>query len=63
MVLDRAIMELVKIDPEQPLEVSTDDGKRLIIKPVTDPKRRKKFREALDWTKKTHAKTLKKLAE
>jgi antitoxin component of MazEF toxin-antitoxin module len=63
LVIDKPILELVNIDPDTPIEISTDDGKRLILSPVTDVARRKKFRAALDWTAKKHAKTLKRLAE
>lgn len=63
LVIDKPILELVNIDPNTPIEISTDDGKRLILSPVTDIPRRKKFRDALNWTTKKHAKTLKRLAE
>ena len=63
LVLDRGVLDLVKIDPETPLEISTDDGRRLILSPVTDPKRLRRFQEALERTNRRHAKTLKRLAE
>lgn len=63
LVLDRAILELVKIDPDTPLEISTDDGRRLILSPVRDPARQKRFREALERVNQKHGKTLKRLAE
>jgi antitoxin MazE len=63
LVIDRAILDLVNIDPETPLEISTDDGRRLILSPVTDPKRLRRFQEALERTNRRHAKTLKRLAE
>jgi antitoxin component of MazEF toxin-antitoxin module len=63
LVIDKPILELVNFDPNMPIEISTDDGKRLILSPVKDAARRKKFRAALDWTTKKHAKTLKRLAE
>lgn len=62
LVLDRSIMELVQIDPNQPVEISTD-GRRLIITPVVDPKRSRKFRQALLAVNKEHGRTLKRLAE
>jgi antitoxin MazE len=62
LVLDRAILELVKIDPSKPVEISTD-GRRLIIEPVRDEQQRQSFRAALETVNKKHAKTLKRLAE
>lgn len=63
LVLDRSILDLVKIDPTQPVEISTDDGRRLIISPVADPKRREQFRAALEKVNARHGRTLKRLAE
>ncbi|MGA3066669.1 MAG: AbrB/MazE/SpoVT family DNA-binding domain-containing protein [Tepidisphaeraceae bacterium] len=63
LVLDRPILELVRIDGEQPVEISTDDGRRLIIQPVTDPEEQKKFRASLKRISDKHAKTLKRLSE
>ncbi len=63
LVLDRAILDLVNIDPETPLEISTDDGRRLILSPVTDAKRMRRFQAALDRTNRRHGKSLKRLAE
>ena len=62
LILDRSILDLVNIDPGQPVEISTD-GTRLIISPVTDPARRKKFKAALESVNKKHGRTLKRLAE
>jgi antitoxin component of MazEF toxin-antitoxin module len=63
LVIDKSILELVQMDPAQPVEISTDDGRRLIISPVPDEKRRNKFKSALEAVNKRHARTLKKLAE
>ena len=62
LVIDKPILELVNIDPDMPIQISTDDGKRLILSPVKDAVRRKKFR-ALVWTNRKHARTLKRLAK
>ena len=63
LVLDRAILDLVKIGPDTPLEISTDDGRRLIVAPAVGQNRRRKLRKALAWTNRKHAKTPKRLAE
>ena len=62
LVIDRPILELLKIDEETELNVATD-GQTLIVSPVGDSKRRKKFNAALADTNKRFAKTLRKLAE
>lgn len=62
LVIDKPILELLNIGPDSPLEISTD-GKTLIISPVTDPKRRKRFEAALNKANRKYGRTLKKLAE
>jgi len=61
LIIDKPILKILKIDINTPLEVSTD-GKNLIISPVQDAKRKKRFRDALQKVNKKHGKTLKKLA-
>lgn len=62
LVIDRPILDLLKIDEETSLEMSTD-GNSLVVSPVRDAKRRKKFEAALADTNKRFPKTLRKLAE
>jgi antitoxin MazE len=62
LVIDRPILDLLKIDPETPLEVSTD-GKQLIIAPAKPSSRRKKFEDAQEWAHKRYGKAFRKLAE
>lgn len=62
LIIDRPILELLKIDPETPLDVSTD-GKQLIIVPAKPSSRRKKFENAQEWAHKRYGKAFKKLAE
>ena len=62
LVIDRPILDLLKIDPETPLDVSTD-GKQLIITPAKPSSRRKKFEDAQEWAHKRYGKAFKKLAE
>ena len=45
LVIDRPILDLLNIDPETPLDVSTD-GKRLIMTPAKPSERRAKFEKA-----------------
>lgn len=46
LVVDRSILDLLKINPSTPLDITTD-GKSLIISPIADPKRRKKLEDAI----------------
>lgn len=62
LVIDRSVLDLLKIDAQTPLEISTD-GHVLIVAPVRDPKRRKKFEEALAKTNRRYGPMLRRLAE
>jgi antitoxin component of MazEF toxin-antitoxin module len=62
LVIDRPILDLLKIDPETPLDVSTD-GRQLIIAPAKPSARREKFEAAQQWAHKRYAKAFKKVAE
>ena len=62
LVIDRAILELLKIDADTPLDISTD-GETLTISPVRDKKRIEKFNKALDSTNKKYGRALNRLAE
>ncbi len=62
LVIDKGVLDLLKIDDETPLEISTD-GKVLIITPVRDEERRRKFEEALEKTNRKYKRTLKRLAD
>jgi len=62
LVIDRPILELLKIDPETPLEVSTD-GKQLIIAAAKPSTRRKKFEAAQELANKRYGRAFRKLAE
>ena len=63
LVIDRPILDLLKIDTETPLEISTD-GTRLIVAPAAAAgARRKKFDAAQEWAHKRYGKTFEKLAK
>ena len=61
LIIDRPILEILKIDMGTPLEITTD-GSSLIVSPVRSKGREKKFKSALEKVNKEHGKTLKKLA-
>jgi antitoxin MazE len=62
LIIDKPIMDLLKINNETPLEISTD-GKNIIISPINDSKRLNRLKTALEKINKKHSSTLKKLAE
>jgi antitoxin MazE len=62
LVIDRPILDLLRIDPDTPLDVSTD-GRRLIVAPATPSARRKKFDAAQQSAHERYGKAFRKLAE
>ncbi len=62
LVIDRAVLDLLKISTETPLDVSTD-GQVLIIAPVRDEAHQRKFKQALDGANRKYGRALKRLAE
>lgn len=62
LVIDRPILDLLRIDADTPLEISTD-GKRLVVSPVEAPERREKFEAAQKWAHRRYAGAFRKLAE
>ncbi len=59
LVIDRPILDLLKIDPDTPLEVSTD-GNKLIVERAKPSARREKFEAAQELA---YGKAFQKLAE
>ncbi|MCX7426990.1 MAG: AbrB/MazE/SpoVT family DNA-binding domain-containing protein [Planctomycetia bacterium] len=62
LVIDRPILDLLGIDEQTPLNISTD-GRVLVIAPAPDKRRRKEFQRALDACNEQYGETLKRLAE
>jgi antitoxin component of MazEF toxin-antitoxin module len=62
LVIDKPVLELLKIDPEAPLEVSTD-GQTLIVAPVRSGERQRKFKAALARTNRRYGRALRRLAD
>jgi antitoxin component of MazEF toxin-antitoxin module len=62
LVIDKGVLELLNIDDQTPLEISTD-GTLLLISPVRDEKRRIRFQEALEKVNTKYGRTLKRLAD
>jgi antitoxin component of MazEF toxin-antitoxin module len=62
IVIDKAILSLLKITEETPLEISTD-GKNLLITPISDAKKAKEVRAAYLAVRKRFSRALKNLAK
>ena len=62
LVIDRPILDLLKIEAETPLDISTD-GRQLIVAPAKPSARRKKFDAAQEWAHKRSGKAFRKLAD
>jgi antitoxin component of MazEF toxin-antitoxin module len=62
IIIDRAILNLLKIDVNTPLEISTD-GQVLVISPVQDDAHHDKFTKALESANRKYGRALKRLAE
>lgn len=62
LVIDRPILDLLKIDSETPLDLSTD-GRRLIVAPAEQSARRRKFDAAQRTTHMRYGEAFKRLAE
>ena len=62
LIIDRAIMDLLRIEPDTPVEITTD-GQVLVLTPVRDEARRTEFEKALKDTNRRFGRALKKLAE
>lgn len=60
LVLDRPILDLLKINEDTPLEIGTSDGKTLHIRPATGKDAVKKSLESVN---RKFSKTLKNLAK
>jgi antitoxin component of MazEF toxin-antitoxin module len=63
IIIDKPILELLRITPETELDISTD-GERLIVTPVrVDSDRKRKLARAQQRTVKSHERTFRKLAK
>lgn len=62
LVIDRPILDLLKIDADTPLDISTD-GEVLIISPVRDAAHQERLEKALQKVNRKYGRALKRLAE
>ena len=61
LVIDKPLLEILKIAEDTPLELTTD-GKSLNISPLNDKERAKKFKAVLKKANKKYGKALRKMA-
>lgn len=62
LVIDKGVLELLNIDDQTQLEISTD-GTMLLINPVREEKRKKQFQRALEKVNTRYGRALKRLAD
>lgn len=62
LVIDRGVLELLRIDAETPVSLTTD-GQSLVITPVRDAGRQKRFRAALARVNRRYGQALRRLSE
>ncbi len=62
LVIERGVLDLLEIDAETPLSVTTD-GQCLIVTPERDEGRKKAFRAALAKVNRRYGRALRKLAD
>ncbi len=63
VVIDRPILDLINVNPEKMAVQISTDGENLILSPVRDTVRRKKFEAAVDKANKKYGRMFKRLAE
>jgi antitoxin component of MazEF toxin-antitoxin module len=62
LVIDKGVLELLEIKADTPLSITTD-GTCLVVTPVRDPERQKRFRASLADVNKRYGRALKRLAD
>jgi antitoxin component of MazEF toxin-antitoxin module len=62
LVIDRPILDLLKIDPAAPLEITTD-GRTMLIAPAGSSEHKERVRAARKKINSKYSKAFKKLAE
>jgi len=62
LVIDKPILDLLRITPETPFEVISD-GRSLVLTPVRDPAEERKFNKALEMVHQRFGRAMKRLAE
>ena len=63
LVIERPILDLLGIDGDTLLEISTPDGNSIVITPLKTKEEKRRFSSALKKINKKYGRTLKHLAE
>jgi antitoxin component of MazEF toxin-antitoxin module len=63
LVIEKAILELLGIDDQTLLQISTPDGATIVVTPVKSAAEKKRFSESLKKVNKKYGRALKRLAE
>ncbi len=63
LIIEKPILELLGIDSDTLLQISTPDGASIVITPVKTAAQRRKFKSALGKINKRYGRALKNLAE
>lgn len=62
LVIDKPILEMLRISADTPLELSTN-GDSILISPIRDPQRQRKLRATLKKINRKYGDELRRLAE
>lgn len=62
LVIDKPILEMLRISADTPLELSTN-GDSILISPIRDPQRQRKLRATLKKINRKYGDDLRRLAE
>jgi len=63
LIIERPILELLGIDSDTLLQISTPDGSSIVITPVKSEQQREQFASSLEKVNKKFGRALKRLAE
>ncbi len=63
LIIERAILELLGIDDETLLQISTPDGSSIIVTPLKGKAEKQRFSTSMRKINKKYGRTLKRLAE
>jgi len=63
LYIDKAILELIGANADTKFDISTTDGRSLLLTPIVDEKRDRKVQNSLAKVNKRYGKALEKLAE
>lgn len=63
VVIEKAILELLGINDQTLLQISTPDGATIVITPVKSKAEKKQFSDSVRKVNKKYGRTLKRLAE